>query len=134
MEDLITKKARAKKIITILKKEYTGIKTALRYSNPLELLVATILSAQCTDIRVNQVTEKLFRKYRNAHDYASAESETLEKDIFSTGFYKEKAKKIKACCSQIEKQFNNKMPETLEELVTLNGVGRKTVNPNFPSP
>ena len=128
MEDIKDKKARVKRIIGILKKEFPQVKTALRYSNPLELLIATILSAQCTDTRVNQVTEKLFKKYGSAQDYAHAETETLEKDIFSTGFYKEKAKKIITCCRQIVEQFDNKMPATLEEFVTLNGVGRKTAN------
>ena len=93
MEDINEKKERTKKIISILKKEFPNARTALNFSNPIELLIATILSAQCTDDRVNKVTSELFKKYGSANDYANARLEELEKDIFSTGFYKNKAKK-----------------------------------------
>lgn len=128
METIEQKKERAKKIVKILKKEFPGNTTVLKYTTPLELLIATILSAQCTDTRVNQVTEKLFKKYKTARDYALADTAKLEKDIFSTGFYKDKTKRIKNCCRQIVEEFNNTFPEKLEDLVKLSGVGRKTAN------
>ena len=120
--------ADALKITQLLLKKYPEPKTALKFSNPLELLVATILSAQCTDVRVNKVAEGLFRKYRSAKDFADAELRALENEIKSTGFYKNKAKMIKECCMKIVKDFHAKVPETLEELITLAGVGRKTAN------
>ena len=89
---------RAEKIISILKKEYPDVKIALEYGNPFELLIATILSAQCTDARVNIVTKTLFKKYKKAEDYVKVSNEELEKDIYQTGFYKQKAKSIKNCC------------------------------------
>ena len=128
MEDKGLKKERVKKIVSILKKDFPNVRTALNFSNPLELLIATILSAQCTDERVNKVTSELFKKYKSAKDYADANLQELEKDIRSTGFYKNKAKTIKKCCRQIMEEFNGEMPSTLEELVQLNGVGRKTAN------
>jgi endonuclease-3 len=128
MEDKGLKKERVKKIVSILKKDFPNVRTALNFSNPLELLIATILSAQCTDERVNKVTSELFKKYKSAKDYADANLQELEKDIRSTGFYKNKAKTIKKCCGQIMEEFNGEMPSTLEELVQLNGVGRKTAN------
>jgi len=128
MEDKIKKKIRAKKIISVLKKEFPNARTALNYSNALELLIAAILSAQCTDERVNKVTSELFKKYRNAKDYADASHDELEKEIFSTGFYKNKAKKIKKCCEQVVEKFDGELPSTLYELVQLEGVGRKTAN------
>jgi endonuclease-3 len=115
-------------IIRALSKEIPDSKIALKFSTPFELLVATILSAQCTDIRVNEVTKGLFKKYRSAKDYAEADSEELEKDIRPTGFYRNKAKSIQKCCRELMARFGGKIPKTLEELVTLPGVGRKTAN------
>lgn len=117
-----------KKIVNILLKRYPDPQIALRFSNPLELLIATILSAQCTDIRVNEVTKSLFRKYKTAKDYAQADIKTLEEEIRPTGFYKNKTKMIIGCCEKLIKDFHNKVPATLEELITLSGVGRKTAN------
>ena len=120
--------SRSKKIITILHKTYPDPKVALDFSNPLQLLIATILSAQCTDVRVNKVTPDLFRKYRSAKDFADAKQEELEQDIRSTGFYHNKAKSIIACCKAIVENHHGKVPKTMEELVELGGVGRKTAN------
>ena len=119
---------RVKKIIEILSKEIPDSKIALRFSNPLELLIATILSAQCTDVKVNQVTVDLFKKYRSAEDYTNSNLEELEEDIRPTGFYRNKAKSIQKCCQELVTRFGGKVPKTLEELVTLPGVGRKTAN------
>lgn len=116
------------KIWALLKAEYPDVKPSLNYSNPLELLVATVLSAQSTDVQINRVTEKLFKKYRTAEDYASADIRELENDIYSTGFYKSKAKNIKEAARIILERFNGKVPKTMEELVNLPGVGRKTAN------
>ncbi|UCD35505.1 MAG: endonuclease III [Nitrospiraceae bacterium] len=120
--------ANAKKIAELLLKKYPGPKIALTFSNPLELLVATILSAQCTDVRVNDVTRSLFRKYRTAAQYAKADPATFENEIRSTGFYKNKAKMIIGCCKKIVANFKGQVPSTMEELTTLPGVGRKTAN------
>jgi endonuclease-3 len=109
-------------------KIYPGAKISLDFTNPLELLVATILSAQCTDERVNKVTIRLFKKYRTAQDYANAPSEELEADIHSTGFYKNKAKAIRNCCSALVERHGGKVPSTMQELTALSGVGRKTAN------
>jgi endonuclease-3 len=117
-----------KRITDHLLKKYPNPKIALNFTNPLELLIATILSAQCTDARVNEVTKGLFKKYRSARDYGKADLKILEKEIKSTGFFKNKAKMIRDCSATIEKDFNGKVPETLEELTTLPGVGRKTAN------
>ncbi|MBI2608611.1 MAG: endonuclease III [Deltaproteobacteria bacterium] len=125
---MLNKNTRAKKIIQLLKKEYPEAKCALRHKNPLELLIATILSAQCTDERVNIVTEKLFKKYKKAEDYARVSQKELEEDIHSTGFYRNKAKNIRACTKDIVEKHKNKVPNTMEELVSLSGVGRKTAN------
>jgi endonuclease III len=114
--------------LAILKKMYPDAKPSLNYRNPLELLVATILSAQSTDVQINRVTEKLFKKYSTAKDYANADLMELENDIYSTGFYKNKAKNIKGAAELIVEHYNGKVPETMEELVTLPGVGRKTAN------
>ena len=122
------RKARASTIIRLLEKEYPQAKIALKYSNPLELLVATILSAQCTDERVNRVTETLFKKYRSAEDYAKADLDQLELDIKPTGFFRNKAKNIKQTCSILEDRFNSQVPRTMEELLQLPGVARKTAN------
>jgi endonuclease-3 len=107
---------------------YPDAKPSLNYRNPLELLVATILSAQSTDVQINRVTEKLFKKYSTAKDYANADLMELENDIYSTGFYKNKAKNIKGAAELIVEHYNGKVPETMEDLVTLPGVGRKTAN------
>jgi endonuclease III len=116
------------RIWALLKEEYPDAKPSLNYSNPLELLVATVLSAQSTDVQINRVTEKLFKKYRTAEDYANADPRELENDVYSTGFYKNKAKNIKAAARLIVEKYNGKVPETMEELITLPGVGRKTAN------
>ncbi|UCH82423.1 MAG: endonuclease III [Nitrospiraceae bacterium] len=117
-----------KKIVKHLLTKYPDPKIELRFNNPLELLVATILSAQCTDIKVNEVTKDLFKKYRTAAHYAGAETATLEKEIRPTGFYKNKTKMIIQCCDQIVRDFSGKVPDTLEELTSLAGIGRKTAN------
>ena len=120
--------ADGKKIAALLLKKYSNPKTALNFSTPLELLVATILSAQCTDARVNAVTESLFKKYRTAADYAEAKPSVFEADIRPTGFYRNKAKMIINCCRKIAADFGGTVPATMEELTTLPGVGRKTAN------
>lgn len=120
--------ADVRKITALLLKKYPDPRIALRFSNPLELLVATILSAQCTDVRVNEVTKTLFQKYRTAASYADAPLKALEKEIKPTGFYRNKAKMIQGCCRKIADDFNGKVPGTIEELTTLPGVGRKTAN------
>jgi len=120
--------ADAKTIAKLLLKKYPNPKIALNFSNPIELLVATILSAQCTDVRVNEVTKGLFKKYKTAKDYAGVDLRTFEKEIKPTGFYKNKAKSIKDCCEKIVTEFNGKVPGTHEELMRLPGVGRKTAN------
>ncbi len=127
MEKQVIRK-RVKEIIKILSKEIPDSKIALRFSNPLELLVATILSAQCTDIKVNQVTADLFKKYRSAKDYAGADLAELEEDIRPTGFFHNKARALKKCCQELIDRFGGEVPQTLEELVILPGVGRKTAN------
>lgn len=119
---------RIKKIWPILKKEYPGAKIALRFVNPLELLIATILSAQCTDKRVNMVTKDLFKKYKSASDWAKADLQQIESDIRSTGFFRNKALNIKGACARIIEQYDGKVPGTMEELLSLPGVGRKTAN------
>lgn len=119
---------RIKKILPILKKTYPGAKTALNYANPLELLIATILSAQCTDVRVNMVTKDLFKKYKSAADWADADIKQIETDIKSTGFYHNKSLSIKKSCTELIKQFNGKVPDNMDDLVKLPGVGRKTAN------
>jgi endonuclease-3 len=122
------KAARLNKIIAALHKTYPDAHCELNYSNPLELLIATILSAQCTDKRVNIVTAELFRKYRTAVDYANATSEELEQAIKTTGFFRNKTKNIRACCRALVEQHGGKVPKTMEELTRLDGVGRKTAN------
>ena len=119
---------RVKEIITLLSKDIPDSTIALKFSNPFELLIATILSAQCTDIKVNQVTEHLFKKYRSAKDYAGAALTEIEEDIRPTGFYRNKAKSIQKCCQELVVRFKGEVPKTLDELVTLPGVGRKTAN------
>jgi len=118
----------AEKIAKLLLKKYPDPKSALNFSNPLELLVATILAARCTDIKVNEVTTGLFRKYRSAKDYAGADIKIFETEIKPTGFYKNKAKMVITCCKKLISDYKGKVPATLEELVSLPGVGRKTAN------
>ena len=108
--------------------QYPEPKLALDYASALELLVAVILSAQCTDARVNEVTRHLFKKYRTAADFAAADPAALEEDIRPTGFYHNKAKAVIGCCRKLEEQFGGNVPDTLEALVSLPGVGRKTAN------
>jgi endonuclease-3 len=121
-------KKRTAKIIGLLKKEYPDARCSLNHANPLELLIATILSAQCTDERVNIVTASLFRKYRNCEDYANAPAEELENDIRSTGFFRNKAKAIQGACRMLIEQQGGRVPEQMEELLKLPGVARKTAN------
>jgi len=115
-------------IITELRHLYPDAKCTLDFSNPLELLVATQLAAQCTDERVNIVTKELFRKYRSVEDYANVSQEELEQDIKSTGFYRNKAKNIRAACQRIITEFGGEVPHTMPELLSLPGVARKTAN------
>lgn len=122
------KNERAEKIREILDRLYPDVKCTLDYSNPLEMLIATQLSAQCTDARVNIVTKELFKRYRTAREYAEADDKELEDLIRSAGFYKNKAKNIKACCRRIEDVYGGEVPGTMEDLLTLAGTGRKTAN------
>jgi endonuclease III len=119
---------RVKRIIAKLAREHSDARLALEFHSPLELLVALILAAQCTDERVNQVTQSLFVRYRAAGDYAGESQETLEAAIRSTGFYRQKARTIRACCAQVVERFAGEVPSELEALLTLPGVGRKTAN------
>jgi endonuclease-3 len=119
---------RIKQILKRLDAAYPDARCTLHHNTPLELLIATILSAQCTDERVNLVTKDLFQKYRTVEDYADAKSEILEKDIRSTGFYRNKAKNIKAACRMLLAKFNGSVPDIMEELLELPGVARKTAN------
>ena len=120
--------AHAQKVCECLDTLYPDPGCALHFRNPLELLVAVILSAQCTDARVNIVTQSLFQKYQSAADYANVSQEELEHDIHSTGFYRNKAKNIRECCRILTEKFNGEVPVSMEELVQLPGVGRKTAN------
>jgi endonuclease-3 len=122
------KKEDIDKVIKILEKEYGNVGIALNFSNVFELLVATILSAQCTDKRVNIVTSTLFKKYKTIKDYATANIEEFEQDIKSTGFYRNKAKNIITTANIILDKFNGTVPKTMDELLTLRGVARKTAN------
>ncbi len=121
-------KKRAQTVIELLEKEYPKAKVALQYKNPLELLIATILSAQCTDQRVNMVTKTLFKKYTKLEDYAKADLKELEQEIRSTGFYHNKAKNIQNCSRMLIEKYNSKVPKTMDELLELPGVARKTAN------
>jgi endonuclease-3 len=121
-------KERAKTIFDILAKVYPNPRPALIYNSPFELLIATILSAQTTDDNVNKVTENLFKKYKTPEDYVNTPLEELQQDIFSTGFYKNKAKNLKGCCAALIEKFNKEVPTELDELVKLPGVGRKTAS------
>jgi endonuclease-3 len=127
-ESLRNKQARLDLILDRLAKAYPDAKVGLDFTTPLELLIATILSAQCTDERVNIVTKTLFAKYRSPEDYVNVPLEELEIDVKSTGFYRNKAKNIQTCCQQLMERFGGVVPTTLDELVTLAGVGRKTAN------
>jgi endonuclease-3 len=119
---------RAPEIIRILSGAYPDARVALRFSNPLEMLVATILSAQCTDEKVNEVTETLFAKYRTCEDYLRVPEDELKRDIKPTGFFNQKAASIREACRRIVEVYDGKVPDTMEDLVTLRGVARKTAN------
>lgn len=119
---------RVEKIVELLEKEYPNAKTALNYSNPLEILVATMLSAQTTDERVNIVTQALFKKYRTPEDYAKVDIKELEQDIRSTGFYHNKARNLQNAAKMLVEKYHSQVPKTMEELLELPGVARKTAN------
>ena len=119
---------RAPRIVRILSKTYPDAKVALNFSTPLEMLVATILSAQCTDEKVNEVTATLFRKYRTAEDYLRVPEDELKRDIKPTGFFNQKAASIRAACQRIVEAYDGEVPHTMEDLITLRGVARKTAN------
>jgi len=127
-ESLDAKAARVRKIIDALKQTYPDAHCELNHANPLELLIATILSAQCTDKRVNIVTAELFKKYRSAEEFAKARSSTLENEIRTTGFFRNKTKSIMTCCRILVEKHGGEVPRTMEELIELGGVGRKTAN------
>ncbi len=122
------KKEKAEIILRELKSLYPDATCTLDYKTPLELLIATQLAAQCTDARVNIVTKELFKKYRNAEDYAGADISELEQDIKSTGFFRNKAKNIKECCIKLLRDYGGTVPDNMEALLSLPGVGRKTAN------
>jgi len=124
----MTPKEKLSEILKRLKKEYPNPQTALHFSDPFQLLAATILSAQATDVLVNKITENLFKKYKTVNDYAKVSVETLQKDVSSINFYKTKAKNIQASASIIVEKFNAQVPKTMEDLVSLPGVARKTAN------
>jgi endonuclease-3 len=128
MESLNQKQERANLIFDILDPLYTHEKTALKYSNAFQLLVATILSAQCTDKQVNEVTKTLFKKYKKPEDFLKVPIAELEQDIKPTGFYRNKAKSVKGCSQGVVDLYKGKVPSTMEELLKLPGVGRKTAN------
>jgi endonuclease-3 len=121
-------KERALKILSLLKEEYPEVKGALIFTNAFELLIATILSAQCTDARVNIVTESLFKKFKSPKDFIKAQLEELEDDIHSTGFFHAKAKSIKGCCEVLMEKYKGEVPGSFEDLISLPGVGRKTAS------
>lgn len=121
-------KERTQKVLELLEKQYPNAKTALNYSSPLEILVATILSAQTTDERVNIVTKTLFKKYKTPQDYAAVDIKELEEDIHSTGFYHNKARNLQNCAKMLIEKFNGQVPKTMQELLELPGVARKTAN------
>ena len=118
----------AKEIFSLLKKEYPKVKSALNFSNAFQLLIATMLAAQCTDERVNIVTKDLFKKYKLPEDFLRVSNEELEKDIFSTGFYRQKAKSLKNCCKDLVEKHKGKVPKDFDEINKLSGVGRKTAS------
>jgi endonuclease-3 len=127
-ETAAAKKERTLKIIAALRRAYPAAHCELNFSNPLELLIATILSAQCTDKRVNRVTAELFKTYRRAKDFAAAPLAEIQEAIKSTGFFRNKAKNIQACCAVLAEKFGGRVPRTMDELHALAGVGRKTAN------
>jgi endonuclease III len=127
-QNYLEPKQRLEKTIELLRPLYPDAKTALNWTNPLELLVATMLSAQTTDVRVNIVTQTLFKKYHTPQDYVNVDIKELETDIHSTGFYHNKAKNLQACCKMLIEKFHSQVPKTMEELVELPGVARKTAN------
>lgn len=124
----MTKKQRALIITEKLEELYPDAECSLNYSTPVELLIATQLSAQCTDARVNIVTDKLFKKYRSTEDFANADYDELCEDIRSTGFYRNKAKNLIACCQRLLEVYNGEVPDNMDDLLTLPGTGRKTAN------
>jgi len=128
IESLTKKKIRMENIVSILKKEYPNSKCSLRYESSFQLLTATILSAQCTDERVNKVTKGLFAKYPSPEDFVMLPLEAIKKEIYSTGFYNNKAKSIKAMAEMVVSSHSSNVPNTLDEMVKLPGVGRKTAN------
>jgi endonuclease-3 len=121
-------KHRLRQLLAMLRETYPDAHCALNFTTPLELLIATILSAQCTDAQVNRVTPRLFQKYGTAADYVAVTPEELAQDIQSTGFYRQKTQTIQRCCEALLQQHNGAVPETMEALVRLPGVGRKTAN------
>jgi endonuclease III len=127
-ETLSQQRTRTDQLIERLKAAHPDARCSLSYSNPLELLVATVLSAQCTDERVNRVTQSLFKKYRTASDYAGALPEELEEDIKATGFYRNKAKALRRCCAELVARYAGEVPANMAALVQLPGIGRKTAN------
>lgn len=124
----MTRKERAGIILDVLKREYPEVKCTLNYTTPLEMLIATQMSAQCTDARVNIITEELFKKYKNVDDFANADFDELCEDIRSAGFYRSKAKNIILTAQRIREIYNGQVPDTMEDLLTLPGTGRKTAN------
>lgn len=124
----MTKKERAALTVSRLEGLYPDVKCSLNYTTPLEMLLATQMSAQCTDANVNRVTEKLFKKYTCAEDFANADIEQLQEDIRSIGLYRNKSKNIIACCKKIISDYGGEVPDTMEALLTLPGTGRKTAN------
>ncbi len=121
-------KGRINEIIRILREVYPESRTALRFNSPLQILIATILSAQCTDKKVNEITPALFKKYKTAADFASADSKELEEQIRPTGFYKNKTKSIKKATQKIVEDYSGRVPDNMDELISLPGVARKTAN------
>ena len=128
MKPVAALRARARKIVQLLAREYPDAKCALDHETPLQLLIATILSAQCTDVRVNMVSPALFARYPDAKAFATAEPSELETAIQSTGFFRNKTRSIIACCKELVASHNGEVPGTMEQLVGLQGVGRKTAN------
>jgi endonuclease-3 len=124
----MAKRKKVEEIIKIFDNLYPDAACTLKYKDPLQLLISTQLSAQCTDARVNIVTRELFQKYRKAEDFANADIHELEQAIKSTGFYRNKARNIKKCCRDIVEKFGGNIPDNLEDMLTLPGVGRKTAN------
>jgi endonuclease-3 len=128
MRDIKALKKKVKNVSKVLFETYPEATCSLDYQEPLQLLIATILAAQCTDLRVNIVTKDLYKKYKSVEDFARANPEELEQDIKSTGFYRNKAKNIIACCQKLISEYDGKVPNNMEDLVSLPGVGRKTAN------